>query len=195
MRLLRLIVIVFIIFSIQSCRNKSSSTNSYDYNDGYESQYEDSSEYNDGAYCSNVEYYNPDTGTSSSYTLNVDVEDNEVVAIRFSSGWLDSSEFGSEELDEDGYCSIKLYDGRQFEIQITGPECSFSDASRIENDIRDEIAAVTCPKCGYSKYEYDDYCDDCQNRIDKTCSRCGQYDSFMWKGDDLCSDCEAEDDY
>ena len=142
-----------------------------------------------------------------------------MVKIYFSSGWLDSSEFSSEELDEDGYCNITLYDGREFEIRITGSECSFDDGYKIESDIEDEITAVTCPRCGFSKNEYDTYCDDCtnllentcsrcggfeyyvyggicsdcQDRIDKTCSRCGQYDAFMWSGDELCSDCERRD--
>ena len=182
-------IALLVVFTI-SCKKKRSNSGSY--NDDSSSYYEEET-YPDAIYCSDVDYYNPDTGTRSNYTLNVEVEDNEVTVIRFSRGWLDSSEFSSEALDGDGYCSIRLYDGREFEIQITGSECSFDDGHRIESDIQDEIAAVTCPKCGSSKYQYDDYCDDCQERIDKTCSRCGQYDMFMWRGDELCSDCERDD--
>ncbi|GAA4281957.1 hypothetical protein [Gaetbulibacter aestuarii] len=193
MKTVRLILVVLLVVSIHSCKKKTSRSNSYS-NDSETYYYdEDEEAYPDDTYCADVDYYNPDTGFSNNYTLNVDVEYNEVVKISFSSGWLDSSEFSSEELDEDGYCEITLYDGREFEIQITGSACSFDDGYRIETDIQDEIAAVTCPRCGFSKYEYDDYCDDCQDRIDKTCSRCGQYDAFMWAGDELCSDCEEEE--
>jgi hypothetical protein len=190
MKTVRLILALLLVVSFQSCKKNTSSSDSYD----YENEYESSNEYEDGTFCADVDYYNPDTGTRSSYTLNVDVEYNEVVKIYFSRGWLDSSEFSSEALDDDGYCEIRLYDGREFEIQITGPECSFDDGRKIENDIQDEIAAVTCPNCGFSKYEYDEYCDDCQDRIDKTCNRCGQYDSFMWRGDEICSDCKRDDE-
>lgn len=189
MKALKIVLLFVLVLFAQSCKKSSAS---YDYE---EYEYETSEQFPDGTYCADVEYYNPETGTRSSYTLNVDVESNEVTVIHFSRGWLDDSEFSSETLDDNGYCNITLYDGREFEIQITGSECSFDDGYRIENDIQDEIAAVTCPNCGSDKYEYDDYCDDCQDKIDKTCKRCGQYDAFMWAGDDLCSDCERSDEY
>jgi hypothetical protein len=214
MKLVKFLFVLLLVFSVQSCKKKSSNSNRYNNNTEHYSYEEEEEPYPDDTYCSDVDYYNPDTGSRSSYTLNVDVEYNEVVKIYFSSGWLDSSEFSSEELDEDGYCDITLYDGRKFEIQITGAECSYNDGYRIESDIEDAKAAITCARCGFSKYEYDDYCDDCTNLLentcsrcngyeygvyggicssckDKTCSRCGQYDTFMWSGDELCSDCKG----
>ncbi|MBA6154672.1 hypothetical protein [Gelidibacter maritimus] len=191
MRTVKLILILGLIIFFNSCKEKTSRSNSY-YNDSESNYYyEDQEAYPDDTYCSDVDYYNPDTGTRSSYTLNVEVEDNEVTVIRFSSGWLDSSEFSSEALDDDGYCSITLYDGRRFDIQITGSECSFSDGYRIESDIEDEIAAVTCPKCGFSKEEYDTYCSSCENLIENTCSRCGGFEYYVYGG--LCSSCKNDD--
>src|SRR4051794_22101571 len=66
-----------------------------------------SSEYEDGSYCATVEYYNPNSGTESTYTLTVEVEDNEVTQINFpNGGWLDDSHFTPEELDDDGSVSF-----------------------------------------------------------------------------------------
>ena len=202
MRLLKLIIVVLLVCSVQSCKkNTSNNSNTY-YEESTETYYEeeeddefyeeDTEAYPDATYCADVEYYNPNTGTNRDYTLNVEVEYNEVIEIKFSSGWLDDSEFSSEELDDDGYCEITLYDGREFEIQITGPECSFDDGYQIENDIQSDKVAVTCPNCGFEKNEYEELCISCQDRKEKTCNRCGQYDSFMFSGDELCSDCEED---
>lgn len=192
MKTVRLILVVLLVVSIQSCKKKTSNSNSYNNNsDSY--YYEEEEEpYPDDTYCADVDYYNPDTSFSNNYTLNVDVEYNEVVKICFSSGWLDSSEFSSEELDEGGYCEIRLYDGREFEIQITGSECSYDDGSQIESDIEDETAAVTCPRCGNSKYEYDTYCSYCIDLIENTCSRCGAFEYYVYEG--LCSNCKEDDE-
>lgn len=193
MRLLNLLLILFLVCGAQSCKKKTSNTNSYNnHSERYYDKEDEEERYPDDTYCADVDYYNPNTGFSNNYTLNVDVEYNEVVRISFSSGWLDNSEFSSEELDEDGYCDIRLYDGREFEIQITGPECSFDDSNRIESDVQDEIAAVTCPRCGSEKNEYDDYCDNCTDLLENTCSRCGAFEYYVYGG--LCSDCKDEDD-
>ena len=196
MRKLHLVFLLMGFLIVQSCKNNdysseefSSESNTYDevVNEAEES-------YSDNTYCADVEYYNPDTGFRNSYTLNVDVESNEVVKIHFSSGWLDSSEFSSEALDSNGSCSITCYDGRQFDIQITGSECSFTDESRIRSDEYDEKRKLTCPECGGRKYSYDDVCDDCKDKAEHTCKRCGEYDSFMWSSDDLCSDCKRDEE-
>ena len=178
-----IIVILLVVFTV-SCKDKKSHSNSYESESYYNSE---DGRYSDDTYCAEVEYYNPNTGTRSTYTLNVDVESNEVTKIHFSAGWLDSSEFSSEELDEDGYCSITCYDGRQFEIQITGSECSFTDESRMQSDVQDNEEAVTCPECGDEKDEYDEYCYSCKRKF--TCPDCGDK---KYKYDDLCYDCERK---
>ena len=196
MRKLHLAFLLIGFLIVQSCKNNDySSEDISNENDTYDEVVnEDGESYSDNTYCADVEYYNPDTGTRNTYTLNVDVESNEVVKINFSSGWLDSSEFSSEELDSNGFCSITCYDGRQFDIQITGSECSFTDESRAGSDDYYEKQKVTCPECGGRKYSYDDVCDDCEDKAEHTCKRCGEHDSFMWSSDDLCSDCKRDDE-
>jgi hypothetical protein len=172
-----------------SCKQSNSN---YDSEDEISTFYNDEEGYSDDTYCADVEYYNPDTGTRNTYTLNVDVEGNEVVKINFSSGWLDSSEFSSEALDSNGFCSITCYDGRQFDIQITGSECSFTDASKMLNDVEEDKEAITCPECGDDKSEYDDYCDSCKHKKENICSRCGFTEYYVNGG--LCQNCKDDDE-
>lgn len=134
---------MLIIFA--SCKNSSNSeTNSEDENsteyvndentntefadDESESEDENLSEtknYEDGTYDASVDYYNPKTGYSVTYDLEVDVEDGEVVRINFpKGGWLDDDVHPSEsqlspaELDEDGEAIMEDENGRTFEIKI-----------------------------------------------------------------------------
>lgn len=91
--------------------------------------------YSDDTYCAEVEYYNPNTGTRSNYTLTVEVYNNEVTEINFPQGWLDGDQFSSEELDENGECDITTYRGYQYTIKIIG-----SSSGCYEN----EPKAVQC---------------------------------------------------
>jgi hypothetical protein len=81
--------------------------------------------YKDGTYNASVDYYNPKTGYSSTYDLDVDVEDGQVVRINFpKGGWLDNDVHPSEnqlspaELNEDGEATMEDENGRTFEIKI-----------------------------------------------------------------------------
>src|ERR1044072_2494242 len=47
---------------------------------------EQNGEYQDGTYCAEVEYYYSKTGTNSTYTLNVDIENGELVKIYWPNG-------------------------------------------------------------------------------------------------------------
>lgn len=61
-----------------------------------------SSEILDGDYCAEIEYYNPDTGTNSTYTLPIEVSDGYLTRIKWSNGgWLDNSHFTEPEFDGD----------------------------------------------------------------------------------------------
>ena len=198
MRKLRLLLFLFAVLSITSC--KKSIDNSEDTEEVSTTTDEDGNEvYPDGTYCADIDYYNPDTGTRSTYSLNVEVESNEVTLIQWSNGgWLDSSHFSSEALDSSGSCSITTYDGKQYDIQITGSECSNTDNTQVSED-EDE---VKCPECGGDKSEFDDLCWYCERKAKRekedieehTCKRCGQHDSFMFSTDELCSDCERDDE-
>jgi hypothetical protein len=192
MRKLKILLVLVAVISLFSCKKTESS---YDQEAATSSSDDEPTEaYPDGTYCAEVDYYNPDTGTRSTYTLNVEVEDNELRVIQWpNGGWLDSSHFSSEELDSDGNCSITSFDNKQYDIQITGSECSYTDDAKVHSDQEE----VTCSECGGTKYSSDEICDDCKRKkqdiADHTCQRCGQHDSFMWRGDELCSDCERAD--
>lgn len=86
------------------------------------SEDENSSEekkHEDGTHTATVDYYNPETGERSTYTLDVEVEDGEVVKINFpKGGWLDESHIRSEELDEDGHARINGEDGKTYDVEI-----------------------------------------------------------------------------
>lgn len=108
--------------------NRNNESNSPYYSDqDQEESNEDDNEYSsssgckfeDGTYSATVDYYNPETGYSQTYTLDVEVEGCEVVQIDFpKGGWLDSDHITPTELDEDGTCTIDGEDGKTYEIQI-----------------------------------------------------------------------------
>jgi hypothetical protein len=194
----KLYILVFVLFvAFQSCK-KANSSYEDDETESFVSESESSEAYPDGTYAADVEYYNPDTGTRNTYTLNVEVESNEVTVIHWPNrGWLDDSHFSSQELDSSGYCSFTSDQGYEYSIQITGSETSYTDEGRARSDSEDDQAAVTCSECGGTKYSYDDVCSDCKGKKkdikEHTCKRCGEYDTFMWSSDDLCSDCKRDD--
>ena len=191
------IVLLVVFIALQSCKKADSS---YDSNEtqSFVSEPESTEAYPDGTYAADIEYYNPKTGTRSSYTLNVEVENNKVTVIQWSNGgWLDSSHFSPEELDSDGNCSFRSYEGNEYDIKITGAESTYTDEGRTRSDENYEKQKITCPNCGGQKSRYDDVCDDCKRKKkdteEHTCKRCGEYDTFMWSSDDLCSDCKRDD--
>ncbi|HRO45951.1 hypothetical protein [Agriterribacter sp.] len=75
--------------------------------------------FEDGPHSATVDYYNPETGYSQEYTLDVEVENYEVVQISFpNGGWLDNDHITPEELDKDGFCVIEGEDGKTYKIQV-----------------------------------------------------------------------------
>lgn len=158
--------------------------------------------YEDGTYCADVKYHNPNTGTTNRYTLNVEVEDNNLTKIYWGNGgWLDESHFSPEELDSQGYCSFTSDKGYEYDVQINGSECSSTDNPGASSDEEEEEEKSICPKCGDEKDEYDKYCYWCERKIknaeeeqkdreEHTCPKCGQYDAYMYSSDDECSDCK-----
>ena len=83
----------------------------------------------DGTYDASVDYYNPKTGYSATYDLEVDVEDGEVVKVNFpKGGWLDDdihpseSRLRSEELDEYGEATLEDSNGRTFRVKINNQQ-------------------------------------------------------------------------
>lgn len=69
--------------------------------------------YKDGEHMAEVKYYNPKSGTRSTYTLNVEVKDCEVVKIKFpKGGYIDESHMKVEKLSAvGGKASIEAKNG------------------------------------------------------------------------------------
>jgi hypothetical protein len=94
---------------------------------------EESKKYPDGTYCADVTYFNPNTSTLRTYTLNVEVEDNALTMINWpNGGWLDDSHFSPAKLDHDGSCKFTSDKSYEYKIKITGPPCS--NISIIEDE-------------------------------------------------------------
>ena len=75
----------------------------------------------DDTYSADVEYYNPNIGRTSYYTLDVEVVDNIVTVIHFSNGgWLDETHIISGgELDENGRTTIESDKGYYYTVPIS----------------------------------------------------------------------------
>ena len=131
------------VFLLLGCTNKSEEETSTS-----SSETQKSGEYEDGTYCALVTYYNPNTGTRRTYTLNVDVENNELVRINWNNGgWLDDSHFSPETLDEDGSCSYTSDKGYKYDIEITGPKCTLTDVIRVEENHKQQVYTLTLNQC------------------------------------------------
>lgn len=73
----------------------------------------------DGTHLATVNYFNPDTNYSATYSLQVEVEDCEVIQIDFpNGGYLDNDHIDPSEIDEDGNASVEDDQGRSFEVNI-----------------------------------------------------------------------------
>jgi len=102
--------------------------------------------FEDGAYCADVTYYNPNTGMSNDYTLEVEVVGSEVVQINFGNGgWLDSDHMSPETLDENGECTITSDRNYEYSITITGRNCGNSDSVNPETD--EDLPRYTFMEC------------------------------------------------
>lgn len=105
-----------------SGKSPSFSTDS-EYSDGTDDELTDESsegsEVEDGTHSATVYYNNPQTGYSATYTLDVEVEDGQVVQIDFpNGGYIDSDHITPEALNSDGECTIYGDDGKTYVIHI-----------------------------------------------------------------------------
>ena len=79
----------------------------------------DGCRFEDDVYSAIINYYNPETGFSNSYTLDVEVEDCQVVQIYFTNGgYLDEDHISPAELDENGYATVYGENGKTYDVQI-----------------------------------------------------------------------------
>src|ERR1044072_408154 len=101
---------------------------------------EQNGEYQDGTYCAEGEYYCSKTGTNSTYTLNVDIENGELVKIYWpNGGWLHESNFVAPDISDDvaHFTSDRDVD---YTVRIIGEEgdCSTSAYADDEDDLIQE---------------------------------------------------------
>lgn len=181
------LLFVITMLIVISCKNNSSSDNTFWTEevacDGY----------CDGTYCAEIDYYYYKTGTESTYTLKVEIEDNELVKIYWpNGGWLDSSHYNPPDIS-DGNASFESYEGIEYTVDIIGDgdNCHYDSSAQSEDDFIDEENDKICPECGGKKSTYDEYCDDCTDRIENTCSRCGAFEYYVYGG--LCNSCQEEE--
>lgn len=93
-----------------------------------------SEEYPDGEYCAEIDYYNPDTGTSSTYNLSVEIENGELVKIEWSNGgWLDDSHFSPPDIT-DGTASFEDDRGREFEVKLLEQGGCYGNNNYVEEE-------------------------------------------------------------
>jgi hypothetical protein len=114
------------LFSLTACKNTSSVKRESKNPDAAQSSSVTLASYQlaaknfaDGAYCSQVEYYNPNTGTRNEYELRVDVHDNAVVKINWpNGGWLDESHFEPAGINEEGEASFTTDAGNKYAVKV-----------------------------------------------------------------------------
>lgn len=111
---------ILLAFTLISCFN-SNNKDSYDSEStGFYSSYSDDEveEEFDGTYDAEIDYYNPETGTRSTYTLEVEVENGELTVIHWpNGGWLDSSHFYPPDITS-GYASFESDEGYEYEVRL-----------------------------------------------------------------------------
>jgi len=103
-----------------SNRNDNHGSDSKEYNaEENDSENSNDCKFEDGMHSATVDYFNPDTGHSATYSLDVEVEDCEVTVIYFpSGGWLDDSHISPAEIDEGGDAELQDEQGRTFSVHI-----------------------------------------------------------------------------
>jgi hypothetical protein len=126
--MIRLIFSLGIIISLStfwtSCGQASdqeydATSDEYFYDEEIDSDEEQDEGYEDGTYTASVDYYNPETGYSATYTLEVEVFDNEVTVIYFpNDGYLDEDHIWPTALNSFGYASVDGENGKTYEVQI-----------------------------------------------------------------------------
>ena len=151
-----------LVFVLASCGSSSSEDSEEEY--AIEGQTADGFE--DGTYCADVTYYNPNTGTSNDYTLEVEVSGNEVTQINFGNGgWLDSDHMSPETLDQNGECTITSDKNYEYSIKITGRDCGYSD--NINPEIDEDMPRYTFSDCTEMLNMSEEEIEDCLSSYDE----------------------------
>jgi hypothetical protein len=140
MKIKNLLLILLWSVALVSCGGSKDSEHKYAIEGQSEKGFED------GTYCADVTYYNPNTGTKSDYVLKVDVAGNKVVKINFGNGgWLDSDYITPKLLDDNGKCTLTTDRNYEYSVKITGRNCNVSTSFNPETD--EEIPVYSFEQC------------------------------------------------
>lgn len=128
--------IIFILASIliTSCKKGA------DYNSSTSiksNEVENNGGYSDGLYCASIIYYYDKTETNSTYTLKVEIENNELVKIFWpNGGWLDNSHFKPPTIFS-GETNFKSNEGVEYNVTIIGEDgnCNYSTNAESEDEL------------------------------------------------------------
>ncbi|MDI1315793.1 hypothetical protein [Flavobacterium sp.] len=75
--------------------------------------------FEDGTYPATVDYNNSQTGHSATYTLDVEVENCQIIQINFpNGGYVDEDHITAADIDENGNTSVEGEDGKRYEVRI-----------------------------------------------------------------------------
>ena len=111
----KIFIFLFSALAIISCSNNSETRNMKD----FESSNSSNCNFEDNKYSATVDYNNPETNFSNTYTLDVEVEDCQVVKIYFpKGGWLDEDHISPANIDDEGNATVEGEDGKTYEILI-----------------------------------------------------------------------------
>lgn len=127
-------ICLILCFTVLFFQCKKSNNN---YEEEQEESYSDENGYSDGTYCAEIDYYYSETGTSSTYTLLVEIENNELTVIHWpNGGWLDDSHFTPPDISS-GEASFSSDRGVDYTVRIIGNEgdCSTSSYVTDEDDL------------------------------------------------------------
>jgi len=113
--------IVLIVLSILiSCQNAERDDNAKERSHiGISQDDDEDCGVEDGTQSATIDYFNPKTGYSTTYSLNVEVENCQVVQIDFNNGgYLDANHIEPADIDENGDATIEDDRGRNFEVHV-----------------------------------------------------------------------------
>lgn len=133
-RLLSILIFLSGLGLIFSCSIKKDDTGNTNTKSAYEepgarTKDEDESEenlvedsgckYGDGTYPASVDYFNPETGYSTTYNLEVEVQDCQIVQINFpNDGYLDEDHISYSDINENGEATVFGEEGKTYNITI-----------------------------------------------------------------------------
>lgn len=114
--------------------------NNNDYNNKSEKIYGQDG-YPNGIYCAEIDYYYSDTGRSSTYTLEVEIEDNKLAVIHWpNGGWLDSSHFLPPDISS-GKATFNSDNGVDYTVTIIDidGDCDARSVKKNKNDLLQKV--------------------------------------------------------